>query len=365
MITTRSTIQFLLTVLIVGTGLFVTNSCGTLEDHKVPAPTGFTAEILYGLPPSARGTGENLQSPIGLAIGKNEVLFVTENGTGHNDGSVSAITQAGVKSPVITGFNSYTTNESGKAEGLAHLKYKDGKLYILHGIDAKLYIYDVSAFVPGTTAPVSASTLVGEDIGSEIKPVSGKTPGESDPYNLTWGPDGDIFIADAAANLIIRRNKTTKQLTVHANIPQVDNTAVPPIVGPKVDAVPTGIVFDGSKFLVSTLTGYPFGPKAAKIFQVALTGSPVAVTEYKTEFTSLTDILLTPGGKPIVTEYGWPFNPSNPSRIANENAGTLSITPNIPISHAIDIELSETAGDTYYLLDYGYGTILKLKGTGL
>ncbi|RRA97605.1 ScyD/ScyE family protein [Larkinella rosea] len=356
--TIRSTSQFLLTILVIGSLLFAANSCGTLEDHKVPSPAGFTASFFYGAPPTARTTVENLKSPIGLTIGKGDVIFVTENGTGNNDGSVSAITQAGVKYPVITGFNSYTTQESGFAEGLAHLKYKEGKLYILHGIDAKLFVYDVSGFVPGTTAPVAASTLVGEDIGAISKPESGKTPGESDPYNMTWGPDGNLFIADAAANLILCRNKNTKVFTVYAKV----GPFTPP--GGSPDAVPTGIVYDGSKFLISTLTGGPFFPGASRILQIT-PGAVPAVSDYKTGFTSGTDIVLTPGGKPIVTEYGWPFNPSNPSRIANENAGTLSITPNYPISHAIDIELSETEGDTYYLLDYGYGTILKLKGTGI
>ncbi|GAB3908660.1 hypothetical protein GCM10028803_44710 [Larkinella knui] len=354
MITTRSTVQYLLTLLVVGTGLFVTNSCGTLEDHKVPDPAGFTAELFYGSLPSSRSTGENLKSPIGLTVGKGEVLFVTENGTGANDGMVSAITPGGVKYPVITGLHS-STGVEGSPEGLAHLKYKDGWLYILQGVDGILYTYDVSGFVPGVTPAVNASVLgAGENIGAFVKMQGYKTPAETDPYNLTFGPDGDLFIADAAGNAIVRRNKMTKTLSIYATIPSYPG---PPVI----DAVPTGIVYDGTNFYVSTLSGFPFPSGVAKIFKITPNGATGTVSEYKSGFTGMTDLVLTPGGKLIATEFGF----SGMGRIANESAVTLPLDPALPVITPIDIELSNANADTYYLLCYGTGVIYKLKGKGL
>jgi hypothetical protein len=364
MFTTRSTRQFLLTALVVGTGLFVTNSCGNLDDHKVPEPSGFTAEVYYGTPPLIPGriSGEatSLKNPIGLAVGKGEVLYVTENGTGANDGSVSLITTAGVKYPIITNFNSVPGMETG-AEGLAHLKYKDGWLYILHGIDGKLFVYDVSGFVPGVTPPVLASTLgAGEDIGGFVKSQGYKSPAESDPYNLTFGPDGDLFIADAAGNALVRRGKSSPHtLTIYATFPAYKNPTDPLIGPPFPDAVPTGVVYDGSNFYVSTLTGFPFSADSAKIFKVTPNGATGTVTKYKSNFTTMTDIVLAPGGKPIITEYGF----GGFGRIANESASTLPLNAgSTQVYSPIDIELSNANADVYYLLSYGLGDLATPSG---
>jgi len=127
-----------------------------------------------------------------------------------------------------------------------------------------------------------------------------------------------------------------------------------PNVTPTAEAVPTGIVFDGTNFLVSYLSGGPFITRTAKIFQVDQAGK---VSDHKTGFTTATDIVLTPNKKPLITEFAQfsstGFVPAT-GRIVNADSTTLLSGLNMPT----DIERS---GDkTYYVLNYASGTVQKL-----
>jgi len=316
--------------------LFLVSSC--MKGHLDPDPTAFT--------PTAFAAG--LKSPIGLTADDQGRLWVTEAGTGNKDAQVSLITTDGQVYPAITGFNSYTSAESAGTEGISHLTYKDNKVYILHGIDRKLYIADVTGFGP-SSPPISASTLPSEDLGTFVDSQNLVTPLNSNVYNLTFGPDGDLFIVDAGANAIIRRDKDDKSLSVFARIP---NTATG-------DAVPTGIVFDGTKFLVSTLTGFPFISGAAKIYQVNQSG---VVSDYKGGFTTLTDICLTPNNNPIVTSLAQFAPPPGPPVGFQPNTGSVR---NGEGTVLLDKQMFPTAIErvgpqNYYVLSYALGTVQKV-----
>jgi len=232
-----------------------------------------------------------------------------------------------------------------KASGTCFTKRASSTFW---GGAGKLYSVDVSSFKPGDLAR-TAQELTGEDIGTYVRAQQLSTPINTNLYNLTIGPDGSLYIADSGANAIIRRDKDTKALSVFARLPNVTAMA---------EAVPTGIVYDGSKFLVSTLSGFPFAPGAAKIYQISRMGQ---VSDYKTGFTALTDITLTSGRKPIVVEYGGfsltppaiGFVPAN-GRVADEAGKTLATKLDLPT----DIE--RFGPRTYYVLSHGAGTITKL-----
>jgi len=288
-----------------------------------------------------------LKSPIGMAVDNKGQLWVTEAGTGNNDGSVSLITKDGAVHQVIAGFVSSSSAESSGAEGMSHLLYKDGKLYILNGTAGTLYIADVSSYKPGDPV-VEASSLYSEDIGTYVRSLNLTDPLNSNVYSLAFGPGGDLYIVDAGSNAIIKRDKTSKALSLFTKIPSIT---------PATEAVPTGIVYDGKKFLVSSLTGFPFTSGAAKIFQINQDG---AVSEYKSNFTTISDLVLTPNNKPLVTEFARfslttippGFDPMS-GRVANENGISLIEGLSLPT----DIERS---GSTYYVLSYGLGTVQKL-----
>lgn len=307
-------------------------------DHVAPAlpdPLSFSSEAFVS----------GLKSPIGLALDDQGNIWVTEAGTGSNknDASVAMITPSGSKTTFVTGLKSVTGMEA--IEGISHLLYRDGKLYFLHGVNGTLYIADVSSFKPGDAA-VKLADIHSEDVGDYVRSLELTDPLNSNAYDLTFGPEGNLYIVDAGSNAIVKKDKTTGKLSLFARFPSV---------APNVDAVPTGIVYDGNKFLVSSLTGFPFAPNSAKIFQVANDGT---VSVYKPNFTTLTGITLSVNNKPIVIQHG-AFGPmgfaAKSGKVLDENGNILLDN----VSRPTDIVRANEK--TYYLLSYQDGTISKLS----
>jgi len=296
-----------------------------------------------------------LTAPLGIEADAKGQLWVTEAGTGtSNDGQLSLITAEGKVFPVVKGFPSVVSPE-GAVFGLNHILLKDGVLWMLHGVEGKLYKFNISTFKPGDP-PRQANELEFEDIGSFVKNHDFPDDNnETDIYNLTVGPEGDLFIADAAANAVIRRRNSTGQLSVFATIPPISNPSGDPA---EVQAVPTGIVFDGQKFLVCTFSGYPYPAKRATVYQLDLHGNP---SVYQTGFSSLTDIELGVDQKPVVVEYGaWT------GETFAENSGTFwQTTPNENKSLVTGLNFPnsvERGGPkTYYIAETYEGKILKVS----
>jgi hypothetical protein len=232
---------------------------------------------------------------------------------------------------------------------MGHLVYKEGKLYILNGDAGRLYIADISGYKAGDPE-IALNSLPSEDIGTFVKSLNLTNPLTSNIYHLTFGPGDNLYMVDAASNSIIKRDKTTKALSLFTKVPNVT---------PLAESVPTGIVFDGTRFLVSSFSGAPFNTGIAKIFEVDQSGT---VSDYKTNFTTLTDIVLTPNNKPLVTEFSqFSLTTSPPGfvplsgRIANEDGATLLNNLMMPTS------LIRNGDKSYYVLSYAMGTIQKLS----
>ena len=239
-----------------------------------------------------------LSGPIALKKDASGRIWVAESGTGKDDGRLSMITDDGKIYPVITGFDSGIIM-GGEVEGLNHLIFADGLLYIL-GSHSRLYKANVAAFKPGDT-PMMAKNLDVEDKKQFIldyKFPAGQDTEDTHLYNMTLGPNGDLYFADAAANAIIRRTKAGVW-SVFAYVPGIKNPT--PVGGPFVESVPTGIVFDGQKFLVTTLLGFPFPAGQALIYQVDQAGT---VLPYKNGFTSLVAINLDNLLGGLVVQHG-------------------------------------------------------------
>src|SRR5699024_6515518 len=126
-----------------------------------------------------------------------------------------------------------------------------------------------SNFGPGDP-PMDANDLPSEDIASVISAISSPNNPEHDshPYNLTKGPAGDLYITDAGANAVVHR-VSVGNYSILAELPLMTNPAFPGLGGPTVQPVPTSILFDGTDFLVTTLTGFPFPSGSAVIYKVS------------------------------------------------------------------------------------------------
>lgn len=329
--------SFLYLLLITGT-LILANSCTPTE---VPEPV---------LKISTLATG--FASPIGLEVDKSGRVWVAESGTGKNDGKVSVITRDGKKYDAIINFESVIF-EGTESDGPSHLLFADGLLYIL-GTNGKMYKANVSAFKPGD-APLKASSLGVENIGAFVLayPFVNKT-NESHPYNLTLGPNGDIYIADAAANAILRRQKTGV-LSVLTEVPGIPN---PTPIGPRqIESVPTGIIYDGENFLVSNLLGFPFPAGKAMVYKISTSGT---VAVYQQGFNSLTDIAKGgPLGR-LVLEHGtfgpMGFAPKS-GRLLWANGTTSKLLAdglNLPVG------LKQANAHTWYVTSLGDGSVLKV-----
>ena len=290
-----------------------------------------------------------------MSVAPNGRVWVSEGGTGNNDGRVSVVSGTGQVYPVFTGFQSVVLPAEGEVSSLGHVLYRDGILYILGGYSGRLYRVDVSGYRLGDpTRP--ASSLASEDIGTFARSQNLSDPIDSNIYNMTFGPDGSLYITDAGANAIIRRDKDSGALSVFARFPNITLQNQP---APQTQPVPTGIVHDGSRFLVSLLTGFPFAAGSAKIMQVSNSG---VVSDYRTGFTTLTDIELTANKAPIVTQLAeFVFQPPtnvgfqpNTGAVRNES-GTVLLGG---LSRPTDIE--RIGGNTYYVLTRDNGTIRRV-----
>jgi sugar lactone lactonase YvrE len=186
---------------------------------------------------------------------------------------------------------------------------------------------------PPPPGPVPRSTVVRVEPGGKIRLVADigafiathpdpndldqpPAPTESNPNGLALLPGGDVLVADAAANVLLR-------VDVHGSItllarfkPELVPWGLPfgPPIGTPVpaEAVPTAVAVgpDGA-YYVSELTGFPFSKGAARIWRVA-PDSVNAVCDpanpsggcssVATGFSSVIDLAFGPDGTMYVLE---------------------------------------------------------------
>ncbi len=218
-----------------------------------------------------------LVNPIGIEVDSESRLWVAEQGTGNNDSKISIVTTDGVVHPFIVGLPSQIIE--GFPVGAGHVYFDiDGKLLIVQGegsdtLSESILVVDTTGFTPGDP-PLGRNDIEAYyNIGEFSLNNGGST---TNPYTLTIGPNNDWFIVDAGFNGIIRRERTTGNLSVFAQF------------GP---VVPTGSVFVGNKFYVGSLTSFPFPIGGAKIYEVDLTGN---FSVYQENLTTIVDLDVDP-----------------------------------------------------------------------
>lgn len=229
---------------------------------------------------------DSLRLPVGVEVDAQGRVWVTESGYGFNDGAVSLVQPDGSVWPVIVGLPSFFDTTTQEGIGPWHtLTLPNNQLAVTVGATGQVVFFDLTGFTPGVSAPL---TLANSTWALEIGVfVLGQGIPETDPYSVAADAAGNLYVADAAANAIIKA-KPSGQLSVFATFPGYTNPL--PFGPPVVDAVPTRIISKpGGGFYVCQLTGFPFLDGMSNIYDVDSNG---VVSIYASGLTQLTDLQL-------------------------------------------------------------------------
>ena len=314
-----------------------------------------SAALLLGLvpattlaAPASQSSGtvlvSGLDNPRGLSMGQDGNLYVAEAGTGgpmevtapdgskQKVGPSSKVTRVGLdgsKTTAVPDLLSATPEggpEAGESIGASGAIYAGDSIWI-----TGLYV-DPTTQAPtfglrkadpatGAVAPfanLAAYEATNNPDGNQI---------DSDPYGLTWGTDGQIYVADAAANDLLKvdpANGNISTVTVFPGIPLPPPAQQPggnPDRGGRqeTDPVPTGVSIapDGSIY-VGLLTGFPFLEGAAKVIYVGAGGNQ---TDAATGLTMVVDTEVGPDGNIYASEFAkFSLTSTPPGYVPNSGA---------------------------------------------
>lgn len=267
--------------------------------------------------PEAVATG--LDNPRHMILGTNGDLYIAEAGTGGDgpcfdgpegeacfgtSGAVSVVRNR-QQSRLIDGLPSLADADGGSASGPHSVAIKGrSEILVSVGLGA-----DPTVTEPGEIfGQTGLGTLMRRhgrtgqvnivaDLGvHESHTNSDGGVLDSNPYGIAAVSRG-TYLTDAGANTLVRvdRNGTVTTIASFAPTP-----APPPFPPFPVDAVPTDVeIGPDGKIYVSQLTGFPFTPGAANVFEVSLDGT---VTVVEDGFTNVVDIAFGPDGSLYVVE---------------------------------------------------------------
>ncbi len=195
-----------------------------------------------------------------------------------------------------------------EATGGGRLALIDGELYATSG----LWLGDGTDNAAPTIPNMAAVVKIGEDgTVEQIAPTwrlekrmnPDNTVYESHPYGLAVDPDGELWVADAGANTLLRVDPASSVIELITTFPAIPGVFPNPARGGEMltDPVPTGIAFDddGNAY-VSLLSGAPFVPGSASVIKVTPAGGR---SDYATDLTMLTDIRRGPDDAFYVVQF--------------------------------------------------------------
>lgn len=283
----------------------------------IPSMQEAEAEAAGG--PRTVATG--LNAPMDVVVAPDGRVFAIDSGTGGDTeipfvnpdtgeattatvGDTARVVQVspdGTESVVVTLPSILVGEESVGGAGLALL---DGNLYATNGA----WIGGTGDAIPNTGAVLEIEMGQATEVAQTWLVEQAQNPDgyvlEDHPYHLTAGPDGNLWVANAGANTLLKVDPASGDVEVVAVFEGLPSPLPNPNRGgaQESDPVPTGVAFgpDGSIY-VSLLPGFPFLPGSAKVVQVTPDGE---VTDYATGLTMLTDLAAGPDGNLYAVQIG-------------------------------------------------------------
>jgi hypothetical protein len=306
---------------------------------------------------------EGLNGPQGLHIGSDGGVYVIESGLGGDepvefinpetfqleDGTLGQTARVlrwmpGAEAEAIVVLPSVLVGSD--AGGGGRLAELNGDLYATVGAWQAALGDDV------TIEHFSAVVRIGEDGVETVADLwahelannpDGTANLEAHPYGIVAGPDGLLYVADAAANALIAVDPATGETTTVAAFEGMPGVFPNPFRDGEMiaDPVPTAVAFDqDGNLFVSLLSGAPFIPGTAKVVQVDETGS---VSDFATGLTMLTDLYAGPDGNlyavsfGVFTQQGPVFNSGSVVRILPDGTSEVVID-GLPFATAIVLD---------------------------
>jgi hypothetical protein len=180
----------------------------------------------------------------------------------------------------------------------------------------------------------------------------------SNPFGLLVGQGDQLDVVDASLNeiLLVDGNSGATATLVHFD--DIANTLFPNVGPPMVQPVPDSIQIFDNQFLVPYLTGFPFGPGAARV--QTIDPNTGANQPFITGLTAAIDVLTVPGGGFLVLEFG-SAGLQQPGRLLYFSSSTA--TPEVISSSLItptNMVLDENT-NTLFITEIGTGRIIRLE----
>ena len=276
------------------------------DEPSSDAPEAFAQETV----------ASGLNGPMGLMVDSEDNLWIADSGTGGgetlevpnpnpggelvelpfgNTAKVVRVTPDGTQSEVAT-LPSLVVPGLGRIYGGARLAMLDDEVFVTDGF-----------WLPSDLSPkppkLATVLRVSEGEATEVADLwafeeennpDGLVP-LSNPYGLT-AYEGDLLVADASANTLLRVDPGTGEVNVVAVFEGVPGPVPNENRGDALlnDPVPTGVTVDDDGMIyVSFLPGWPPLPGSAKVVQVTPEGE---VSDYATGLDLLTDLQAAPDG---------------------------------------------------------------------
>jgi len=299
-----------------------------------------------------------LTGPVKLILTPRGNLLVTERGTAANDGEISIVDRKGAVRSILTGLPSgieTTGTPSGpQAPALSeccvlHLSIGEGDMLRFSPNGAPAQVPNAM----GSVSPIFSSVLrlvfsqpidqvaepfalaradhdlladgrtvklenaAGQNVWirlvadfKDARPDSVTNVRGSNPFHMISRPNGGLLVVDSGQNSLLRLDSTGWPQVV-VRFPPIANA--PGVIPPFSDPVPTAVRhYEGSKYLVSLLTGVPFTPGAASLRLVDVAAR--TQTPFISGLTSVTDVLNI-GGRIFVLEISENLSTGAPGRL--------------------------------------------------
>jgi Secretion system C-terminal sorting domain len=295
--------------------------------------------------------------PAGIETDDSGNVLVTETGTGANDARVVMVRPNGDKIPIITGLPSFTNARVGGTTGAVQtLRLANNRLAVLIGEGSTISFGRIMLFnMTGFQAGVSPAKSVADTTSTlDVSRFVLTQTTVSNPFSMAIDKDGNWYVVDAGANLIVKITPTG-QRSVFTTFPRIPNGTG------FTDAVPTKIITkpDGG-FYVCTYTGFPFVQGRATIYSLNNAG---VATPYVSNMTLLTDIQLDPRtGDLYALQYGtfaqatgYAANSSRVFRIGRDGGTPELVDGNF----GPGVGLALDRAGTIYVTSLGAGLLLK------